>query len=113
VDLRLGRILKRAVLLRVDNQAAGAELLRTGQTDAYAAPHPALQALSAELPGSHVLEDAFATISYAALVPKGNVGRLAFVSEFIEASKVSGLVRELIDRAGLRGVEVAPPAKLN
>jgi polar amino acid transport system substrate-binding protein len=113
VDLRLGRILKQAVLMRVDNQAAGADLLRTGQANAYAAPRPALQALSAELPGSHVLDDAFAVISYAALVPKGNAGRLAFVSEFIEASKASGLVRQVIDRAGLGGIEVAPLRKPN
>ncbi len=57
VDLRLTRIVKKAELVRVDNQAAGAELLRTGQTHAYAAPRPALIGMSAHLSGSRVLEE--------------------------------------------------------
>ena len=72
VDLRLTRIVKQAELARVDNQAAGADLLRTGQINAYAAPRPALLGMSAHLSGSHVLEDSFATISFAAFVPKGH-----------------------------------------
>jgi polar amino acid transport system substrate-binding protein len=113
VDLRLSRILKQAVLVRADSQTAGVNLLRTGQTGAYAAPRATLLALAAQLPGSHVLEDGFATISFAAFVPKGNAGRLAYVSEFIEEAKASGLVKQIIERAGLRGVKVAPPAKPN
>ena len=113
VDLVLSRILKQATLVRVDNQAAGADLLRTGQTSAYAAPRPVLLALSAQLPGSHVIEDAFATISFAAFVQKGNAAHLAYVSEFLEEAKSSGLVKQFIDQNGLRGLKVAPPAKPN
>jgi hypothetical protein len=71
VDLVLSRMLKRAELVRVENQAAGAELLRAAKTDAYAAPRPVLLALSAQLTGTHVIEDAFANISFAAFVPGG------------------------------------------
>ena len=71
-NLRLTRIVKQAELVRVDNQAAGADLLRTGQINAYAAPRPALLGMSGHLSGSHVLEDSFATISFAAFVPKGH-----------------------------------------
>jgi polar amino acid transport system substrate-binding protein len=113
VDLRLTRIVKQAQLVRVENQAAGADLLRTGQTNAYAAPRPALLGMSAHLAGSHVLEDSFATISFAAFVPKGHDGRLAYVGEFLEEAKASGLIKKFIDRAGLRGIKVAPPAKSN
>jgi polar amino acid transport system substrate-binding protein len=111
VDLVLSRLLKQATLVRVDNQAAGAELLRTGQTSAYAAPRPVLLALSVQLPGTHVIEDAFANISFAAFVPKGNAAHLAYVSEFLEEAKSSGLVKQFIDQNGLRGLKVAPPAK--
>jgi polar amino acid transport system substrate-binding protein len=109
VDLRLSRILKQAALVRADSQAAGVDLLRRGQIDAYAAPRATL--LAAQLPGSQVLADGFATISFAAFVPKGNAGHLAYVSEFIEEAKATGLVKQIIERAGLRGVKVAPPAK--
>jgi polar amino acid transport system substrate-binding protein len=51
VDLSLSRILKQAVLARADSQTAGMNLLRTGQTDAYAAPRATLLALAAQFLG--------------------------------------------------------------
>jgi polar amino acid transport system substrate-binding protein len=108
VDLALSRLLKRATLVRVDNQAAGVALLRAGQVSAYAAPRPVLLELSAQLPGSHVIEEAFATTTFAAFVPKGHAGHLAYVSEFLEEAKASGAVQQFIERTGLRGFKVAP-----
>jgi hypothetical protein len=49
------------------------------------------------------LGDGFAFIFWAALVPKGNAERLAYVSEFIEETKASGMVKRTIERTGLRG----------
>jgi polar amino acid transport system substrate-binding protein len=111
VDLSLSRILKQAKLVRADSQAAGIDMLRAGTVNAYAAPRPALLALTAQVSGSHVLDDAFATTVWAAFVPKGHDGRLAFVTSFVEEAKASGLVAQLIKREGLRGIEVAPAAK--
>lgn len=111
VDLRLSRILRRAELVRADSQAAGFALLRSGRVDAYAAPRPVLTLLSAQLPGSHVVDDGFADIAWAAFVPKGHAGRLAYVSEFVESAKASGLVGQFIEREKLRGIKVAPPAR--
>jgi polar amino acid transport system substrate-binding protein len=108
VDLALSRLLKQATLVRVDNQAAGVALLRAGQVSAYAAPRPVLLELSAQLPGSHVIEEAFATTTFAAFVPKGHAGHLAYVSEFLEEAKASGAVQQFIERTGLRGFKVAP-----
>ncbi len=83
-ELYLSRILKRAELVRTDTMAAALDLLRTGRADARAAPRLVLLEGSAQLPGSRVLEGRFGVISFAALVPKGHAGRLAYVSEFIE-----------------------------
>ncbi len=110
VDLRLTRIVKQADLVRLDSQAIGADLLRTGQIHAYGAPRPALLGMSRNVPGSHVLEDSFATISFAAFVPKGHSGNLAYVSEFLEEAKATGLVKSFIERNGLRGMKVAHSA---
>lgn len=109
VDLALTRLLKQATLVRVDNQAAGADLVKTGQISAYAAPRPVLLAMSDELPGSHVMDESFASISFAAFIPKGHAGHVAYVSEFLEEAKVSGLVQQSIARYRLRGFKVAPP----
>jgi polar amino acid transport system substrate-binding protein len=111
VDLSLSRILKRATLVRAETQAAGIALLRSGAINAYAAPRSALLSLAAQVPRSRVLAGAFATTSWAAYVPKGHDGRLAYVSEFVEQAKADGLVARLIAREGLRGIDVTPPAK--
>jgi len=111
VDLNLTRLLKKAELVRTDTLPAAVELLRTGGAHARAGPRPVLLAESVKLPGSRVLADGFAVSSSAALVPKGHAGRLAYVSEFIEEAKASGLVKKIIEDAGLRGVQVAPARK--
>jgi polar amino acid transport system substrate-binding protein len=111
VDLSLSRIFKHATLVRAETQAAGIALLRSGAINAYAAPRSALLALSAQVPGSRVLTDAFATTSWAGYVPKGHDGRLAYVTDFVEQAKADGLVARLIAREGLRGIDVTPPAK--
>jgi polar amino acid transport system substrate-binding protein len=110
-DLSLTRLLKKAELVRTDTLAASVDLLRSGGAHARAAPRTVLLAESATLPGSRVLADGFAVISFAALVPKDQAGRLAYVSEFIEEAKASGLVKRIIEDQGLRGVQVAPAGK--
>ena len=107
-DLRLTRMLKQAELVRADSIAAAIELVRSGSANAYAAPRFVLLAEAARQPGARVLDDHFSVISMAAMVPKGNAGRLAYVSEFLEEAKASGLVKQTIERGGLRGVQVAP-----
>jgi polar amino acid transport system substrate-binding protein len=108
-EIVLSRSLKRAELQRVDTISAGFDLLRDGNAHALAAPRPALLPLSARLPGSRVLEDRFHAAFGAMAVPKGQTGRLAYIAEFVEQAKASGLVQQAIERAGVRGVQVAPP----
>ena len=107
-ELYLSRILKHAKLVRTDSIPAAVDLLRTGHGDAYAGPRPVALTEAARVPGSRVLEDGFKVISWSGVVPKGHAGRLAYVSEFIEEAKASGLVKQTIERFGLRGVQVAP-----
>lgn len=112
-DLLLSKILKRAELVHTDSLKAAIDLLRVEEVSAYASARTVLLALANQLPGSQVLQDGFAPLAYAALVPKGNSGRLAYLSEFIEEAKASGLIQQIIERNGLKGVHVAPPDKSN
>jgi len=107
-EIVLSRTIKQAELRSVDTVSAGLELLRAGNVEILAAPRPSLLRFSARLPGSRVLEDRFHATFGAMAVPKGQAGRLAYISEFIEEAKASGLVQQAIERAGLRGVHVAP-----
>jgi polar amino acid transport system substrate-binding protein len=108
-DLYLTRVLKRAELVRTDSIAAAVELLRTGGVNAVALNRPSLIAQSAALPGSRVLSDGFANIYSAVAVPKGHPRWLAYVNEFIEDAKASGLMNRMIETLALQGVRVAPP----
>ena len=107
-EIVLSRMIKRAELRGVETISSGFELLRAGNVDVLAAPRPALLQSSARLPGSRVLDDRFHSTLGAMAVPKGQAGRLAYISEFIEEAKASGLVQRAIERAGVRGVQVAP-----
>jgi polar amino acid transport system substrate-binding protein len=103
------RQLKRAELVYADTPDSTFELLRSAQTDVMASTRLALLELSAQLPGSRVLEDRYGANINRMVVPKGKAGWLAYVSEFVEEAKSSGLVQKAIERGGTRGVTVARP----
>jgi polar amino acid transport system substrate-binding protein len=107
VDLLLSRQLKQAELVRADSVIGAFELLRAGHADVSALPRPNLLQYAGQLAGSRVLADRFGVNSVAIAVPKGRAGRLAYIREFIEEAKTSGLVQRAIENAGLRGVQVA------
>jgi polar amino acid transport system substrate-binding protein len=109
----LVRIIKQAQPVLADEYDPTFELLRDGSADAFASIREMLLQYSARLPGSRVLEDSYQSNFAGVAVPKGNVGRLAYVSEFLEEMKRSGLLQRVIADAGLRGVEVVMPRVSN
>ncbi len=107
--LALSRMLKQAEQVGADTPDIAFELLRTGRVDAWASIRPALLEYCARLPGSQVLKDHYGANLPAMVVPKGKTAaRLAYISEFIEAAKSSGLVQRAIERAGQVGYRVVP-----
>jgi polar amino acid transport system substrate-binding protein len=109
--LALARIVKQAEQVSAETPDAAFDLLRTGRADAWASVRPALLDYSAKLSGSRVLEDSYGANFPALVVPKGQTARLAYISEFVEAAKASGVVKRAIDRAGQPGYRVAAPAR--
>ena len=109
--LALGRIVKNAKLVSADTPDGAFALLQSGRADVYASVRPALLDYSTRLSGSHVLEDNYGFNSPALVVPKGRAERLAYISEFVEAAKASGLIKRAIERAGQPGYRVAPTTK--
>jgi polar amino acid transport system substrate-binding protein len=105
--------LKHAELLYADTPDPTFELLRSGRADAMASARPTLLVLSTHLPSSRVLDDRYGVNINRMVVPKGKAGWLAYVSEFVEDVKGSGLVQKAIDRVGPRGTTVAPPGNSN
>ena len=70
----------------------------------------ALLRYSTKLPDSRVLDDRYGAQLLAMAVPKGKTKWLAYVSEFVEEAKASGLVQRVIERASRTGLQVAPLA---
>jgi polar amino acid transport system substrate-binding protein len=106
--LTLSRILKHAQLVYAATPDPTFELLRTGQADAFASIRGVLLEYSASLPGSRVLDEHYGANLLGMVVAKGQAARLAYITEFIERAKTSGLVQQAIERAGLPGYKIAP-----
>jgi polar amino acid transport system substrate-binding protein len=107
--LTLARIVKQAKMVSADTLQGAFELLRDGQANAFASTRPQALEDSARLPGSFVLEDRYGVNFSVMAVPKGRSARLAYIDEFLNAGKASGLVQRAFDRAGWRGVRVVSP----
>jgi polar amino acid transport system substrate-binding protein len=82
--------------------------MKDGKLDAIALSRESLSGLVSKLPGARVLDGAFLNSSTSVCVPKGKPAALAYVSEFIEEAKASGLVRKALDEMGLKASQVAP-----
>lgn len=106
--LTLTRALKHAELVSEAVPDASFELLRAGLVDVLASTRGVLLAYSVHLPDSRVLEDSYGANLLGVVLPKGKEERLAYVSEFVELAKASGLVQRAIEHSGLRGYKVAP-----
>jgi len=109
--LTLSRIFKHAQMVYAATPEPTFELLRTEQADAFASIRAVLLGYAPKLPGSRVLEDHYGANLLGMAVPKGQVARLAYIGEFIEQAKASGLVQQAIERSGLPGHQVAPQTR--
>ena len=69
---------------------------------------PILFEMSSQLPGSRVLDGRPGIDPHAMAMPKGRDLGVAYARRFIEDAKSEGLVKAAVERAGLRGVVVAP-----
>jgi polar amino acid transport system substrate-binding protein len=76
--------------------------------EAIALSRESLAGLVGKVAGARILDDAFLNSSTAICVPKGRPAALAYVSDFIEEAKASGLVRKALDEMGLTSSQIAP-----
>jgi polar amino acid transport system substrate-binding protein len=109
----LAPMLKHAELVYAETPDPTFDLLRNGKADVMASVRATLLTYSAHLAGSRVLDDHYGANLNRIVILKGNAARLAYINEFVEHAKASGLVQQAIDRAGPRGLTVAPPGNAN
>lgn len=110
-DYFLTRTLKTAELKRNPggDLAVALRQLEAGEIDAYAANRQRLHTFIAAHPGLRLVPDDFYGVEQSIVVAKGNAALLAHVERLIEETRASGFIATAIARAGLVGVDVAPP----
>jgi polar amino acid transport system substrate-binding protein len=110
-DLFLSRTLKHAELKRnlIGTMAEAERMLTASEVDAYAANRQRLFETAAHTPDMRVLPDNFLAVEQAIIVAKGDASRRDIVNRFIDDMRASGFIRAALDRANLKGVDVAPP----
>jgi polar amino acid transport system substrate-binding protein len=99
-EFALSRIVQHAELVHTAVLDAAFDLLRSGKVDCVASARQDLGKYATHLPGARVLQGRYGASVAAMAVPKGHPGWLAYISEFVEAAKASGLVQQAIERAG-------------
>ena len=108
-DLYLSRHLEHAELVRVEGLNAALDLFVTENLDALAGLKPRLLSDVEKVPGSRILDGRFTAVQQAIGIPRGREAGAAFLRDFVEEAKSSGLVARLIARHSVRGLSVAPP----
>ncbi|HEX9685512.1 MAG TPA: transporter substrate-binding domain-containing protein [Burkholderiales bacterium] len=100
--------LKNVAVIRASSNPGALEAVKSGKADVLGSLKPILFELSNQLPGSRVLDGRPGIDPHAMAMPKGRDLGVAYARRFIEVAKSEGLVKAAIERAGLRGVIVAP-----
>jgi polar amino acid transport system substrate-binding protein len=108
-DLVLTKGLKQASIVRGRDLSELIDLVMLGEADVIAAQKTNLYNIAPRIPGSRVLDGRPGSEEQALAIPKGRDPlALAYVRAFVRDAKSRGLVQQAIDRAGVRGVVVAP-----
>ncbi len=109
-DLWLDRNIRHATLVRSETFDTAFEAFSTGRVDVLAGLRARLLVDAQAMPGTRLLAGRFAAVQQAIGIARSRKAGAAFLSGFVEEAKASGLVARLIERHGVVGLSVAPPA---
>jgi polar amino acid transport system substrate-binding protein len=109
-DLYLSRTIKQAQLVQIAGNAAAEKHFVAEKLEALAGLKPGLLELAPTLPGSRILDGNFTVVRHTVGMPRGRDAAAAYLRDLVEEVKASGLVAQWIEKSGVRGLSVAPPA---
>jgi len=107
--LWLSRNIKQAELITAEGIEGSYQRFLKDKLEVLAGLKPRLLQDREKLPGSRILEGRFTAVQQAIGTPKGRPEGAAYLRKFAEDIKASGLVAQLIERHGIRGLSVAAP----
>ncbi|MEP7084799.1 MAG: ABC transporter substrate-binding protein, partial [Betaproteobacteria bacterium] len=99
-----------AQLIRGEGQEQTLQMFVDQDMDALSGLRPFLTNFAPRIAGSRILDGRFTTIQQAIGTPAARGAGAAYLREFVEDAKRSGLVGQLIARHQVRGLSVAPLA---
>jgi polar amino acid transport system substrate-binding protein len=108
-DLFLRRNLVRAQLVYPDDGQSDIDLLEEGRADVLSGLRHVLVDTAETAAGWRVIDESFASMQQAIGVPQGRPAAAAYLRDFVEDVKATGVVKQAVDAAGAHGVAVAPP----
>jgi polar amino acid transport system substrate-binding protein len=108
-ELYLRRSLKNAELVAAGSLDECFQWFVERKLEALSGLGPRLITEQARLPGSTILPGAFTAVQQAVGTPRKNAAAAAFLADFVERAKASGLVQRAITGHAVQGVNVAPP----
>ncbi len=108
--LWLDRNIKNAELVRSDTLASASEQFVRDKLEALAGLRPGLLSDVEKTPGARILDGKFMAVQQAVGTARKNTAGAAFLRDFVEQAKASGLVGRLIEAHKVRGLSVAPPS---
>jgi polar amino acid transport system substrate-binding protein len=109
-DLWLERNIRHATLVRTESLDAALKRFVDEKLEVLAGLRPRLLTDAETLPGTRILAGKFTAVQQAIGTARGNAAGAAFLRDFVEEAKASGLVASLIERHKVRGLSVAPMA---
>lgn len=109
-DLWLVNNIRNATLVQVSGLDAAYEKFMSDKLEVLAGLRPGLLKDVEKAPGLKILDGKFTAVQQAVGTAKANVEAAAFLADFVEKAKKSGMVQGFIDRHKVKGLSVAPPA---
>lgn len=109
-DLWLERNIRNATLVRTDTIDSAFQRFADEKLEVLAGLRPRLLTDAESLPGSRILDGKFTAVQQAVGTARANEAGAAFLRDFVEEAKASGLVAGFIERHKVRGLSVAPAA---
>ncbi|MGG5889767.1 transporter substrate-binding domain-containing protein [Falsiroseomonas sp. HC035] len=109
-DLWLDRNIQHATLMRAESLDGSLTLFVEQKLEALAGLRPRLLTDVEGLPGARILEGRFMAVQQAIGTARANTAAAAFLHDFVEEAKASGLVAKFIAQHKVAGLSVAPAA---
>jgi polar amino acid transport system substrate-binding protein len=98
---------RQAVVVPAENVRTAIEMLNRGELSVYATNKPTLFEMADAMAGARVWPENWGLEHIAIAIPKGRAQAMDAVRRFVTDVQSSGLLQQLQERAGLRGVVAA------